>query len=153
MAGTRDSFVFFQVRSESADSAFSFYSGIAKNNSYIWFRSEKEIKEFAENGELLGACHPVSGKLVALCYVTFIEQSNEYEIGGVVVSAEVQHLGLAAVLVRFALAHVIANERPWKHHREIIAHVQEANGDPRNLMARLGFKHVRRFTLEGDEVP
>jgi ribosomal protein S18 acetylase RimI-like enzyme len=146
-----DSFILFQVPPDSASSAFSFY--ISKTDSHVWPRTKDELSKFAEKGELIGVRRASSGEPVGLCYATFEEHSNEYEIGGLTVSPEVHGLGLGAALVRFAIAHVIAYERPCLYGRKIVAHVHEANNNGRNLTTRIGFEYVGTVTLSGSRAP
>src|ERR1700750_3073455 len=121
--------VFYKLPIHAAGLAIGFHSSIATTNPHLRLRPEAEIRHFAENGELFAARSVGSKTLLALCYVTFDDSPNSYEIGGLAVLPGVQKLGVASVLVRFAIAHLIANERPWKLGRQIIAYVHEDNSD------------------------
>lgn len=149
MASEPDSaLVFFKLPTEAADLAIAFHYPIAKANPHLRLRSNEEIQNFATAGELFGVRSAATGKLLALCYATLID-STEYEVGGLAVLPEVQRLGVAGVLVRLALAYVIANEPPWPRGRKIVAFVHVDNPDPRKLVVRLGFQYLGRFELKG----
>src|SRR5260370_17564182 len=94
-----------------------------------------------------------SGEFVGLCYGDLDKDSPEWEIGGLTITEAVQRLGLGSVLARFALAHTIANQRPWNYGQEIIAHVHEENPKPRKLLNELGFEFVKKEELSGATAP
>jgi GNAT superfamily N-acetyltransferase len=138
--------VFFKFPIQAASVAFSFHCSVAESDPYLRLRSEDEIRTFAAEGELFGV-HSAS-KILAQCYVTLDESANEYEVGGLAVLPEVQQLGVAGILARLAIAHVIANERPRHFGRRIVGYVHQDNQRPRKLMDRLGFQHIGRQTLK-----
>jgi len=140
--------VFFKFPIQAASLAFSFHCSIAKSDPHLRLRSEDDIRTFAEEGELFGV-RSVASNILALCYAALDESSNEYEVGGLAVLPEVRQLGVASVLARFAIAHIIANERPWRSGYRIVAYVHEDNQNPRNLVDRLGFQHSGRSALKG----
>lgn len=142
MANAPSSFLFAEVPSTDAAAAFAFHHSIAKSNEYIYPRSEQELLQFAEERELFGVRRVDTAEFVGLCYAHLDEQSSEWEIGGLTINADVQRIGLGAVLARFALAHTIATDRPWNYHQEIVANVHIENDKPRKLLERLGFEHV-----------
>jgi len=148
MAGEPGSaLVFFKFPIQAASLAFSFHCSIAKSDPHLRLRSVDEIRMFAEEGELFGV-RSAASNVLALCYAALDESSNEYEVGGLAVLPEVQQLGVASVLARFAIAHIIANDRPWHYGYRIVAYVHEDNQNPRALVDRLGFQHIGRFTLK-----
>jgi GNAT superfamily N-acetyltransferase len=146
-----DPFVFFQVSSAFAREAFAFHQSVSSSNEHIWPRTEAEIERFSEQGELFGIRGASSGEFVGLCYATL--EGEEWEIGGLIVSKAAQDLGLGTVLVRFALAHTIAYNRPWFYGQKIIAHVHEANADPRNIIGRIGYKHICQIEVPAEKAP
>lgn len=141
------SFTFFQVSSTSAEKAFAFFKVVQSTNSHIWPRTEEEIHAFATDGALFGTRRSDTEEFVGLCYAALNEEETEFEIGGLLVASTAQNLGLGTVLTRFALAHVIANERPWHYHREVIAHIHESNNAPRNIFANSWFVHIERVIV------
>jgi GNAT superfamily N-acetyltransferase len=145
------SFIFLQIPTTSAEEAFAFHLSIASSNEHIWPRTEEQIKQFSDDGELFGVREATSGEFVALCYATL--EGNEWELGGLLVADSVQGLGLGTALVRFALAYTIATQRPWFYGQEVIAHVHEANQDPRNLLKRVGFEQFDKVEIPGDQAP
>jgi Acetyltransferase (GNAT) family len=91
---------------------------------------------------------------VGLCYATLDgDHGNEWEIGGLTVPEDLRHLHLGTFLVRFALAHTIAWNRPWHCGQEVIAHVHEENTKPRNLLNRLGFVFVEKVEIPDHIAP
>ena len=147
------SFVFFQVPSTSADWAFSFFKTVQSTDAYIWPRTEKDIERFAADGALFGIRRLDTGELVGLCYAVLNEEETEFEIGGLIVASTAQNLGLGTILTRFAVAHVIANERPWHYKREIISHIHESNDAPRNVFATSWFTFVGKEIVPEEHAP
>jgi RimJ/RimL family protein N-acetyltransferase len=150
MDGAPDSFVFFQVPSYLAAQAFAFHQS-QSGNEHIWPRTKEQIRTYAEEGELFGVRRASSGEFVALCYSTF--DGNEWEVGGLTTSNAARGLHLATFLVRFALAHTIAWNSPWKGGKEIIAHVHDENPAPRRLLLLLGFEFAKKVEVPGDKAP
>ncbi len=146
-----DPFVFFQVSSKYAGQAYDFHQSISSTNEHIWPRTEEQISEFAERGELFGVRRLSTGEFAGLCYSTL--EGVEWEIGGLTVTEKNRHLHLGTMLVRFALAHTIATSRPWHYQQQIIAHVHEDNQNPRNLLRRIGFEFLEKVTIPGDQAP
>jgi GNAT superfamily N-acetyltransferase len=142
MPGAPDAFIFSQVPDTAAGEAFAFHQSVAASDPHLMPRSEGEIQDFANKGELFGARNASSGEFIALCYATLEDAKHEWEIGGLAVIPETQKLGIGTVLVRFALCSIIANERPWHFGDEIIAYVHEENPKPRNLLKSIGFEPI-----------
>jgi hypothetical protein len=90
---------------------------------------------------------------VGLCYAVLNTEETEFEIGGLVVASTAQKLGLGTILTRFAVMHVIANERPWHYKRTIIAHIHESNNAPRNVFARNWFTYLGKETVPEEIAP
>jgi hypothetical protein len=70
-----------------------------------------------------------------------------------IVASTAKNLGLGTILARFAVAHVIANERPWHYKREIISNVHESNDAPRGVFARSWFTFVGKETVPEEHAP
>jgi len=138
MNGAPD-FVFFQVSSKEATDAFAFHQS-SSSDEYIWPRSQQDIQRFCDDGELFGVKRTRTGKYVGLCYVHL--EGHEWELGGLVVSDDTRGLGIGSVLASFALAHTIANQRPWVYGQDVIAHVHEYNQKPRNVLQKIGFEQT-----------
>lgn len=155
MVSAPESYILSQIPDTEAEVAFAFFESTRtkdkRTSQHIWPRTEAEILEFARRGELLGVRKATSGDLVALCYATLNKQ--EFEIGGLLVDARYQELGLGTVLTRLAVAHVIANGRPWVSGCEIIAHIHQSNNDPRNIFARSWFEHIGTETVPDEIAP
>jgi ribosomal protein S18 acetylase RimI-like enzyme len=145
------SFIFFQVSSPYASDAFKFHQS-STSNEHIWPRTETEIEMYCETGQLFGV-RTATGEFVGLCYVTLVDAEREWELGGLAVSQNVQRLHVGSILIRFALAHTIAYQRPWRYKQTIIANVHEDNPKPRNLMKRIGFQFVKRVEVLAEKAP
>lgn len=142
MVNAPETFIFFQVPSTAATEAFSFHEAAA--NPHIWLRTPEQIKEYADNGELFGVRRQSTGGMVALCYAVLDEHTDEWEVGGLTVAQSAQNFGIATLLMRFAVAHIIATQRPWSYGQEVITMAHEANDEPRKIFARLGFEQRDR---------
>jgi hypothetical protein len=142
MVSAPDQFIFFQIPSTSANKAFLFFESIQLSDDHLWPRTREEIYHFAVEGELFGIRASTTEEFVGLCYASLNKEETEYEIGGLIVADIAKNLGLGTILTRFAVAHVIANERPWLYKRKIISHIHQANNDPRNIFARSWFEQI-----------
>lgn len=140
MNGAPD-FVFFQISSKEAADAYAFHQS-SSSDEYIWPRTQQDIQQFCDDGELFGVKNVRTGKYVGLCYIHLDEGKQEWELGGLVVSDAARGLRIGSVLASIALAHTIANHRPWAYGQEVIAHVHEYNQKPRNVLQNIGFEHI-----------
>jgi len=151
------SYIFSQIPDTIAAEAFAFFQSVASVDPHMMPRSEGEIQEFANRGELFGVRNAESGALVAMAYATLEEGKREWEFGGLIVADNVQKLGIGTTLAGFTLCSLIANERPWYRGDTIITHVHEANPDPRNLLNGWGFQPIEgpdgKTILKGEMAP
>src|ERR671911_1272176 len=69
MAALPSSFVFAQVPSTAAESAFEFHRNFASKDPHIHPRIESEIAEFAQSGHLFGVRRKDTNEFVGLCYL------------------------------------------------------------------------------------
>jgi len=158
MIGAPESFVFERLPSSQSADAFAFHQKmLASNGFYLWPRDLSDIRRFANDGELFGVRNS-AGKLVGICYATMLSEKerttigeNGWELGGVTVEKSVQHLGIGTLLVRFALGHTIALNRPWYNKQQIITLVHEENNKPQALLKLLGFENSGEVKF--DEAP
>lgn len=146
-------FYLSKVPSSAANEAFEFHQRIASGDERIWPRTIREICEYAQSGLLFGVRLGQSGPFVALCYVALGPEEREFEFGGLTVIDSYRKLGIGTILASFALAHAMVYERPWQYNQHVIAHVHEANNDPRRLLARLGFEFISKVEIPGDTAP
>jgi hypothetical protein len=153
MARGPEDFIVSHVPDSSATEAFTFHQARTSTNPYLDPRSEGEIQDFASKGELFGVRKAHSGEFVGLCYATLDENRHEWEFGGLAVLEEVQDLGLATVLARFALCSIVVDERPWDYKDEIIVYVHEENPAPRGILDEIGFEPFGGFTWLGSLAP
>jgi GNAT superfamily N-acetyltransferase len=139
------------VSSRHAAAAYDFHKKVASSNAHIWPRTERQIEEMAQEGSLFGLW--CAGAIVALVYAHLDEDSAAWEVGGLTVEKTLQKRGFGTLLVRFALAHTLAFQSPWLNGQQIVAHVHEANDEPRRLLATLGFERSGSVTIPGTEAP
>jgi hypothetical protein len=152
MATLPKSFVFAQVPSTSEHKAFEFHRTFASRDPHIHPRTESEMKEFAQSGQLLGVRRGDTNGFVGLCYVVHDSAESAWQLGGLTVT--MPRMGIGKLLVRFALAHTMVygellQEGRWV--RKIIAYVHKENKAPRGLLKDLRFQHSGEivFSLEG----
>lgn len=136
-----DSVSFSQVRSSEAAEAFGFHEKISRFDTHIWPRTRDQLNLLAQDGLLFGARLTNSREIVGLCYLKADEREEEWEIGGLTVVQDLQHLGIGTFLVRFAIAHALAFDAAPDDDtvRRVIAYVHEENQAPRVLLDKLGF--------------
>jgi|ERR1041385_1863620 GNAT superfamily N-acetyltransferase len=148
MAEQLESLYIATVASKDAELAYRFHERIAKTEgSHLWARTEDEIKNLIADGSLFGLWVGEEKQLVGLCYATLADNESSWEIGGLTVDDAVKKRGIGSILLRFTLAHTIVYQLPWNNGQTLIAHVHEVNDDPRGIINKLGFKHLRRFEV------
>jgi len=148
-----DSYYFGQVPSTAASEAFQFHQSVASSDEHIWPRTEQQIYQYANDGQLFGVRSEQSGPFMALCYVALNSAEKEFELGGLTVARAVQRMRIGTVLARLALAYTMVYEQPWRNDQEVIAHVHEENQDPRKLLKTLGFEYLHPIELPGNQAP
>lgn len=149
---TPQCFLFSLIPGSAGSTAYYFHRQFASSNPHIFPRSEFEIRQFADNGELYGVRAAHSGDLVGICYAHHkLDLSNgekEAEVGGLVVASEVGRMGIGTVLIEFALAHELAFNQPWKNGEELVGYVREGNKAPLKLLRTLGFEFVTKVRIK-----
>ena len=135
-------FVFAQVPSTAAETAFEFHRTFASKDPHVHPRIESEIAEFAQSGHLFGVRRKKTNEFVGLCYVVQDSADSNWQLGGLTVT--IQKEGIGEFLVRFALAHtivygVLLQEGKWV--QRILAYVRNDNHAPQRLLTSLGFEH------------
>ncbi len=150
-----DSVSFSQVRSVEAAEAFAFHERISRSDTHIWPRTREQLSRLAGDGLLFGARLTKSREIVGLCYLTADELEEEWEIGGLTIAQDFQHLGIGTFLVRFAIAHALAFDAAPddKAVRRVIAFVHEENQAPRILLDKLGFIWVDKIEVPAADAP
>ena len=149
----KEIFEFANIPEFAADQAFAFHEKIAQTNGHIWPRTKKEIHNFCINGALFGVRRKTDDALVALCYVALDAKANSWEVGGLAVEKDEQNLGIGTLLVKMAIAFTVALEPPEYRGRKIIAHVHEANEEPRKLLEKLGFRFFEKVEIPPEAAP
>lgn len=136
------------ITSKDTEAAYWFHQKIANNeNSHLWARTEVEIKALIADGCLFGLWFGEEKRLVALCYATLADNELSWEIGGLTVDDTMKRRGVGTLLLMFALAHTVVYQQPWNNGQTVIAHVHEGNENPRGIINKLGFQHLRRFEV------
>jgi GNAT superfamily N-acetyltransferase len=134
--------------------AYDFHQEQANQSGYVRHRSDAEIKELAQQGQLFGARWAGSDSFIGLCYVQLTP--NEWEVGGLTVEEHARRLGVGTFLLRICIAHTIVWS-PQLNDRAIIAHVHIANREPRGIrgiLDSLGFvEHAETVTFPAERVP
>ena len=143
-----------KVTRKDAEVAYRFHERMAANpDSHLWARPEHQIKELVDDGCVFGAWIGTDRKLVALCYVALSDNEENWEIGGMAVDDTVKRRRIGTVLLQFALAYMIVQEKPWTNSQRFLAHVHESNQDPRAMMEKLGFQYVGPVEVSECENP
>lgn len=150
----RETLCLANVTSKDARAAFDFHEKVAAvPDSHLWARSESQIRKLIKHGCLYGAWLGEDRQLVGLCYALLNEKEQTWEIGGLSVDKSVGGRGIGTILVRFALAHTIVYEQPWVYGQEVIAHVHEANEEPRGILEKSGFEFSRLIPVPEEANP
>ena len=144
LAAEKESYRFAVITSADAAQAFTFHKNVGVNNPHIWLRTDEEIKAYAEEGSLFGVWRIETQELVASTYLVLDEQTNEWELGGLLVAKDAEKRGIPTLLVRFALGYTVVQNQIWANGQEVIAHVHEDNSAPRNIFKRLNFEFIRK---------
>jgi hypothetical protein len=130
--------------------AFQWHSGYAAANNNIFPRSWDTYEALAAQGRIWCA-RSHSGNYVALSYFSLDQQT--WEIGGLMVDIQERNKGVAAILVRLTLGHLLFVEDPLSQSQAIIAHVHEHNPEPRRLLDKLKFHFARRIAVPATQFP
>jgi GNAT superfamily N-acetyltransferase len=147
-------FRFSVVPSTEVAQAFAFHASIADSNEHIWPRTRAQLGAYADDNSLFGARQADTGQFVGLCYIKRDSDTEPFELGGLTVPKDFQKSGIGGMLVRFALAHVMAFDDPWSTQQDVIAHVHESNNNPRHLIEdQLFFEHQERKKYPGEGFP
>jgi RimJ/RimL family protein N-acetyltransferase len=144
---------FSKITPSEADDAFAFHRNVCDGDQHVWPRTPDQIAALAEEDLLFGVRRSDNNALAGLCYILFNEDEDVWELGGLTVPEEFRGHGAGSFLVRFALAHTLAFEDPFKNHQNIIAHVHELNEKPRGLLHRVGFRKTGSVTVPSDIAP
>lgn len=148
-----EGFIFSPVPSYWARQAYEFHESQA-GNEHIWPRTKDQIREYAKTGQLFAVRRASTAEFVGLCYGTLDgEHGDEWEIGGLTVPQDLRRHHLGTFLIRLALAHTIASNRPWHAAQQVIAHVHDENPRPRNILKLMGFEFFKKVEVPGDIAP
>jgi hypothetical protein len=139
------------VRPEEGPRVYQWHRGFVAANENLFPRTWDVYRQLAEDGQIWCACDE-SDNYVALSY--FCQDGKEWEIGGLMVSTAQRGKGLAAIITRLTLGHLLFEEDPLDRSEPIIAHVHAENNDPRALMEHvLKFKFRKRVVIPGSTLP
>lgn len=151
MIRRKPSYTFAQVNPTEAVAAFSFHENAA--TEHIWPRTLEDIRRYSQLGHLFGIKSDETGEFVALCYAILDEDTQAWEVGGLIVAEPFRRGGLGIFLVRMVLAHTFVFQQPWANDQRIIAHVHESNNKPRGLLGEIGFVYSKPVEPPIDIVP
>ena len=149
----KEIYEFANIPEFAADQAFAFHEKVTETNGHVWPRTKAEICHFCADGALFGVRRKSDDALVALCYVALDEKADAWEVGGLTVEKAEQNLGLGTLLVKMAIAFTVALEPPEYRGRKVIAHVHEANHEPRKLLEKLGFCLTGKVEIPPEVAP
>ncbi|MBY0287493.1 MAG: GNAT family N-acetyltransferase [Mycobacteriaceae bacterium] len=144
--------VFAHVDPAHARDAFHWHRGFAAANDMLFPRSWAEYENLANDGRIV--CATEDGLYLGLCYYTWDDSEEEWEVGGLMVDSRQRKRSLGSILTRVTLGHLLFEEEPLSRHERIISHVHRQNDAPRRLVEdQLGFTFVREITVESARVP
>ena len=138
---------FSQIHPHEAVAAHSFLERAA--TEHIFPRTQEDMRRYADAGELFGVKTTHDGEFIALCYVTLDDDTDRWELGGLLVDNAHLHAGIGRFIARMSLAITVAYNDPFKYGQRVIAHVHELNDRPRRLLTQVGFV----LTPEKEELP
>ena len=148
MAEAPDSFYFAVITSAETEEAYSFHERVGSSKR-IWVRSENQIRDLVLENNVFGVRRTDTGALVGLCYLK--PEGPGWELGGLLVSDDVQGLGIGTLMVRLVTAYALAQLDIVKYNQHLIAHVHESNRDPRGILSKVGFVWLETIRLTGPE--
>jgi Acetyltransferase (GNAT) family len=130
---------------------YQWHRGFAAANEHLFPRPWERYSALAEDGRIWCAVDH-RGDYVGLAY--FCLENNEWEIGGLMVASAERNKGIASVLARATLGHLLFEEDPLSRRESVISHVHAENDDPRALIENvLGFRYRRSICVPGSALP
>jgi GNAT superfamily N-acetyltransferase len=139
-------FSFSVALSTDFEKVYEFHRREGKTQK-IWLRSEEQFRALVMGGNAFRVQHEASGNVVGLCYL--MPEGSSWELGGLLVSANVRGFGIGTLLVRLVLVYVLSTLEIWKYAQQLISHVHESNTDPRGIFEKVGFECIRRVKVSG----
>jgi GNAT superfamily N-acetyltransferase len=122
------------AHAKAADRAEAFAFHHQNAGEFLWPRTPEQFRELVDARQLF-ILRDV-GEVAGLCYVKPDEDAAQWEFGGIFVHPALRGRGAAGALGRVAISAAYQLDEP----NELIAHVHEANPDPRGLLVnQLGF--------------
>lgn len=121
------------VGRQDAREAYQWHRGFAANYEFIFPRPWEKYESLVVDRQIWCARNE-NGDFLASAYFAFDE--GKWEIGGVMVAKPERGKGVAGVLARLTLAHVLVMETPLKRGHPIIAHIHADNQEPRVLFTQ-----------------
>ena len=146
--------IFRIVDTAEAESAFAWHRAFAKGHEAIYPR-DPETFEHLISERLVWCAVSSTDEYLAMSYAAFSEQDNQWEIGGLMVSAEMRGMGLGTIMMRLPLANMLFYEQPlsWEPVPNIVAHVLASNDGPRRIIPAIGFAHHHPVEIPADALP
>ncbi|MBU8825817.1 GNAT family N-acetyltransferase [Mycolicibacterium goodii] len=144
--------VFAHAEPDEAMSAFFWHRGFAAADDMLFPRSREEYERLAHDGRIVKAIE--DGMFVGLCYYTWDEHDQSWEVGGLMVDKTKRGRSLGSVIMRVTLGHLLFEEEPLSRHERIITHVHSQNNAPRNVIEhQLKFAYKGQVAIPSDELP
>ncbi len=144
---------FGAVDPDEAHDAYEWHREFAKSDSHILPRTWEDYEELADQWRIVCA-KTSNGHFVGLAYFAFDDETNEWEIGGLMVADGYQGAGIGSSLMRIALGRLLVEENPLSEGQNVIAHVHAENQAPRGVIeGLLKFRHTNTVTIPGHKLP
>ncbi|HUN25388.1 MAG TPA: hypothetical protein VMU67_03700 [Steroidobacteraceae bacterium] len=141
---------FCLVEPENGLGAYQWHRGFAAANNHLFPRTWEVYERLAADGQVW--CARDGREFAALAY--FLLDQGAWEVGGLMVSTQARSKGIASVLARLTLGHLLFTEDPLSRGERVVMHVHRENPDPRALIERkLRFKLAREIEADGSEFP
>ncbi|WP_190242442.1 GNAT family N-acetyltransferase [Rhodococcus ruber] len=144
--------VIAHVQPGEASEAYQWHRGFAASNNHLFPRSRAHYETLTENYQVVAARE--RGEFVGLCYYAQDGESDEWELGGLMVGTNQRGRGLGATLMYVTLGILLVDVNPLEVDEWIISHVIKGNDAPRSIIAdRLKFKIRRQVKIPAEVLP
>ncbi len=118
---------------ELAREAYQWHRGFAGNYEYIFPRVWEDYLRLVEERQAW-CVWDERRDFLGSSYFVFDEEHRSWEIGGIMVVKAERKTGMAGILGRLVVGHVLIAESPLKNKDRVIAHVHAENQSPLGLL-------------------
>ncbi len=143
------------VDPEYGPDAYQAHADFTADNPAVLPRTRHQFLSLVDEGLVWAAVDDELG-LVGLSYSRFSDADQEWEIGGLMVTASARGKGVGAILMALTLGDLLFNQDPLSAQRrpKILAHVLKSNPMPRGIIVDfLRFEWVRDVKIPGERLP